>query len=372
MTGRKVRVLQIIKSLGRGGAEMLLPETLKVHNKQLFEFHYIYFLPHKNALVEEIRKQGAPIVCIPAVNNIQILLRVNAVAKYIKRNNIQLIHAHLPWAGILSRLVGRKTGIPVVYTEHNKQERYHWITRFFNLASMNLLRMIIAVSEDVEISIRKFKPDLRIPARVVVNGVNTEHFVPGKFDANTVRGLFNIPPGSKIIGVVAVFRVQKRLDVWIDIAKHILSALPDTHFILVGDGPLREQLILKRKELCLESNVHFAGAQTEVRPYLSAFDLFMMTSIFEGMPLAVLEAMSSGCPVISTAAGGIKEIVRHDKDGLICPVDQPGRLAEFACELLLNDEKRADFSRNCRQRVLNDFSLTKMVAEIEACYGEIV
>src|SRR6186713_1600766 len=114
MSSKKIKVLHIIKSLGRGGAEMLLPETLKLHDKDRFEFHYIYFLPWKNQMVDSIKANGGEVICVAANNNLRLMLKVNEVARYVMENNIQLIHAHLPWAGILARSVGKRTGIPII------------------------------------------------------------------------------------------------------------------------------------------------------------------------------------------------------------------------------------------------------------------
>src|SRR5690242_17835219 len=133
----KIKILHIIKSLGRGGAEMLLPETLKLHNQSRFEFHYIYFLPWKNQMVEEIRKHGGVVTCLSASNSVQIVMKVWAIKKYIKRNDIRIIHCHLPWAGIVGRIVHRMMGVLTLYTEHNKQERYHVVTRLMNKLTFN-------------------------------------------------------------------------------------------------------------------------------------------------------------------------------------------------------------------------------------------
>ena len=175
-----------------------------------------------------------------------------------------------------------------------------------------------------------------------------------------------------MIGTIAVFRFQKRLDLWIELAKKILSHRPETHFIIVGDGPLKELLLEKQKQLGLESRVHFAGTQTEVRPYLSAFDLYMMTSIFEGLPIALLEAMSSGCAVVSTNAGGIKEVIRPGVDGLLCDVEEPERLVEFAAELIAHTKKRNVLALQARERVKEEFSMEKMVKALEDVYREEV
>jgi L-malate glycosyltransferase len=367
-----IKALHIIKSLGRGGAEMLLPETLRLHDKELFEFHYIYFLPWKDQMVSAIRSYGGKITCLSAKNNIELVMKARQVAAYVRQNNIQLIHAHLPWAGIVARIAGKLTGIPVVYTEHNKQERYHFLTRWANLASMDLLTTVIAVSKDVEESVLKHKPRLRIPLNTILNGVNVDHFAPDIYNRQVIRESLGISDTAPVIGTIAVFRFQKRLELWLELAKKIVEAIPETRFIIVGDGPMKDVLHARSQELGLGDVVHFVGLQTEVRPYLAAFDLYMMSSIYEGLPIAMLEAMSSGCPVISTDAGGIKEVIRNEQDGLLCSVDDPDALVELALTLLNDPVYRKKLSVAGRKRIIEAFSLGKMVRELEEMYKSVL
>jgi hypothetical protein len=112
----KIKVLHLVKSLGRGGAEMLLQETLKLHDQNSFEFHYIYFLPWKNQMVKGIENAGGKVVNLSARNNIWLMLKIPAIIRYIKKNKIQLLHCHLPWSGFAGRFIHLITGIPVLYT----------------------------------------------------------------------------------------------------------------------------------------------------------------------------------------------------------------------------------------------------------------
>jgi len=367
-----VQILHLIKSLGRGGAEMLLPETLKIHRKESFLFHYSYFLSSKNQMVESLRINGGIVTCFNASNNFHIMLRAYAVVQYVREHDIQLIHAHLPWAGILARLVGKICGIPVLYTEHNKQERYHFGTRTMNLFTMDYLTMVIAVSRDVSESVHKHKPRLKIPVRTILNGVNTGHFQRQNFVGNEVRKKFNIPLEATIIGTVAVFRFQKRLDLWMELAGKILQQVDGAHFIVVGDGPLKNDLLKKRDALGLTGRIHMPGLETEVRPYLAAFDVYMMSSVFEGLPVALLEAMAMECPVVSTEAGGIKEVIRHGQEGFLCGVDEPEKLVEYACTLLQDANLRSKMGKVARVRVMESFSMEKMVGELEEVYREVL
>ena len=367
----KIRILHTIKSLGRGGAEMLLPETLRLHDKDLFEFHYIYFLPWKDQMVDSLQKQGVIVTCFPAGNVVKMMMHLSGLVRYVRQHNIQLIHSHLPWAGIVSRIVGRICKIPVIYSEHNKQERYRAGTRIAHLMSMNLLTEIIAVSNDVAESISNHKPNLRVPIRLISNGVNTETFARHHFSGIAVRERLNIPLDVPVVGTIAVFRVQKRLDAWMEIASKILQQVNNAHFVIVGDGPLKDDLIRKRNELGLTKRIHMPGLETDVRPYLASFNVYMMSSRFEGLPIALLEAMSMECPPVSTNAGGVGEVIRHGVDGFICPVDELERLAEYTCRLLEAKELQLTFGLMARQRVVQEYSIKKMVAELEAIYRRL-
>ena len=314
MTG-KIKILHIIKSLGRGGAEMLLPETLKIHNQENFEFHYIYFLPWKDQMVSAIKEAGGKVTCLEAKDNIRLLFQYKKIINYCKENNINLIHAHLPWAGFVSRLVHSKTGIPVIYTEHNMQERYHIATKNINKLSFNSQSLALGVSEDVTNSIKKnIKP--KIPVETLLNGVNTDSFI--KTENSEIRKELGIPVNAIVIGNVAVFRFQKRLVEWLQVIKKIREKNQNVYGIIVGAGPLEEEIKKEWKRLELENAVFFPGLKTDVKPYFEAMDIFMMSSSFEGLPIALLEAMSMECAVVSTDAGGIKEVIRNKEDGVDC------------------------------------------------------
>jgi glycosyltransferase involved in cell wall biosynthesis len=364
----KIKVLHIIKSLGRGGAEMLLPETLKAHHQEQFEFHYLYFLPWKNQLVEAIEDAGGKVTCFPANNNIQLLLQYPKIIRYCKEHQIQLIHAHLPWAGFVSRLVHKKTHIPLFYTEHNLQERYHFITKFFNKLSFNWQTIGIGVSEDVTQSIQKnISPN--IPVKTILNGVNTTTFQrKNSQERAEIREQFGIPIDAILVGTVAVFRFQKRLDLWLEIIAEDISQNPKIYGVIVGAGPLAPMLKEKHAALGLEGKVFFAGLQTNVKPYYEAMDIFMMSSSFEGLPIALLEAMSMSCAIVSTDAGGIKEVLRPDEDGSVVSVDDWKSLSKSIVALAEDNQKLQYYQSQARKRVVDSFSIEVMVHSLEKLY----
>lgn len=362
----KIRVLHIIKSLGRGGAEMLLPETLTIHDKTKFEFHFIYFLPWKNQMVQDIEKNGGKVTCLSANNNIALMRKPSQVIKYCKKYNIDLMHCHLPWAGFLGRLVHFKTNIPLVYSEHNMQERYHLITKTLNKITFNSQSLAVGVSEDVSNSIkRNIQP--KIPVKTILNGVNTAKYIR---DPNNlkVRKDYSIPSDAFVVGLVSVFRFQKRIKEWLQVFKKFSDLNSKAYGLIVGAGPLEKEVKAEINRLELTKKIIIPGLQESTRPFFNAMDVFMMTSSFEGLPIALLEAMSMECAIVTTDAGGIKEVIRNGVDGFMVEVGNWLDLSE-KLDVLSNDpELLKKYQNAARERVLEEFSLKAMVENLESEY----
>ncbi|WP_339879079.1 glycosyltransferase [uncultured Algoriphagus sp.] len=398
---QKIRVLHLIKSLGRGGAEKLIPETALVHDQSKFEFHCLYFYHQPSNIVEELERSGIAVHHIPS-SNLGLFLQVNKVREYIQLNSIHIIHAHLPWAGILARSVGNSIGIPIVYTEHNTWERYNKLSYWGNRISFKKQDVAIAVSNEVALSMRlnsiwdPYQRGGRMKLKVIQNGVNTDVFKrmendkafaitesrdkkykveSTKFQAQNEMGLkyqLGIPEDTPVIGIVAVFRDQKRLWLWVEVALKILEQCPETHFLLVGDGEWRERLEAQIKKSGKGTHFHLVGVQKNVIPYLSLMDIYLSTSEFEGLPIAMLEAMSCEVPVVATSAGGIGEVIQQGIQGYLTEIEGWEKLSDYCCELIQNPELHDTMRLAARQRVIDQFSMKRMVRELEDVYGEVM
>lgn len=366
----RIRVFHLIKSLGRGGAETLLPEGLRCADRARFEYRYGYFLPWKDAVVPLLQSEGADVTCFEKRSSLQILLAARRVARALRRHHVDVLHCHLPIAGVLGRIAGRIAGVRVVYTEHNKQERYHPLTRRMNLATWQWQSRAIAVSEDVAASLRAHvRSD--VPLQVVLNGVDVDRFSRGATDGREVRARFGIAADAPVVGTAAVFRVQKRLDHWLAAARRIHQEQPATRFLLVGDGPLRAQVEAQLKALELRDVVYLPGLQEDVRPYLSAIDVYLMSSVFEGLPVALLEAMSMGCTPVCTSVGGIPEVIQTGQNGLLAEAGKPAELADRVLELLGQPERLRGLGAAARRTVEQRFSMTRMQQELEEIYLDV-
>lgn len=349
----------------------MLAESVKLHNKEEFQFYCIYFLPWKYQMVKALEEGGAEVHCFEAKNNLQMLMQYNKVISFCREKEIDMIHCHLPWSGFLGRIIHKKSKIPMVYTEHNIQEHYHIVTKNLNKFSFNNQNKAIGVSADVSRSIKQnIDPD--IPVETILNGVNTESFRRDHEKGKMKRRELGIPDDVFVIGTIAVFREQKALLDWVKAFEKVHEKHSNISGIIVGAGPQKRDIETLIEELGLENKIVMPGLQTDTVSYFSAMDVYMMSSKFEGLPIALLEAMSMECAIVSTKAGGIVEVVRDQKDGLLCEIGDIKCLSEKVNSLIKNPKLKNDFQQNARKRVNKEFSLQAMVNKLESVYSEQV
>lgn len=365
-----VHVAHLIKGLGRGGAEGLLPQVVR-HGGAGFSYRAGYFLPHKDALAGELAAAGTPVRCFGGTSAAGLLVRVPRVAAWLRAEGVDLLHCHLPLAGVAGRLAARLARVPVVYTEHNVLARYHPLTLRAHRATWRLQAAVVAVSEEVASSVRQAMGEA-VPLRVVRNGIEVERMVASGEEIAAVRAELGAPEGAPLVGTVAVLREQKRLDLWLAAARIIGEELPAARFAIVGDGPLRGELETEAARLGLADRVAFTGLRPDVRAYHHAFDLFLASSQFEGLPLALLEAMAAGRPVVATRVGGVPEAVEDGVEGLLVPPGEPAALAAAALSLLADPARARALAAAARRRVAADFSIARMAGELEAIYAEVL
>jgi glycosyltransferase involved in cell wall biosynthesis len=298
-----------------------------------------------------------------------MLLQTRSVARWLAEVDPDLLHCHLPSSAVVGRLAGRLAGIPVVYSEHNLQERYHPATRRLNRWTWGMQSAVVAVSGEVAESVGRSMSH-SVPLRVVRNGIDFKRAASA--DSEGVRQSLRIPADVPVVGTVAVMRAQKRLDLWLEVASRVCEEVPETHFLIVGDGPLREQIEQIAGASTIAEVVHFVGLQDDVYPFLGAMDVFLMSSDHEGLPLALLEAMGCALAVVATRAGGIAEVIEDGVSGRLADVSEIEDLASGVVGLLRDPALRKAFGRAGRARVESEFSVGRMGRELMEVYREVL
>jgi L-malate glycosyltransferase len=278
----------------------------------------------------------------------------------------------MPLAGILARLAGRQHDIPVIYTEHNLIERYHPLTRKVHEATFGWQDCVLTVSEEVQSSIRRAGGDRKTTVRTLLNGVPVDQVRSEAVGLAELRAELAIPADHRIVGSVAVFRTQKRLADWLAVAAQVAKQEMNVTFLLVGDGPEMPMVQETVRALGLSERIRLPGFRADGRRCIGLMDLYLMTSQFEGLPIALLEAMSLGKPVVATAVGGIPEVITDGQEGRLAPVGAITQLAQLVKTLLDDATQRQLMGERGASKVEATYHIKQRVHAIEEVYEEVL
>ncbi|HVT27933.1 MAG TPA: glycosyltransferase [Lacipirellulaceae bacterium] len=199
---------------------------------------------------------------------------------------------------------------------------------------------------------------------VIPNGVDTERFAPFP-DILAVRREVGLGPTDSVVGIVAALRPEKNHKLFLDIARRVVDQLPTARFLVIGDGPCRDEIERRASELGIGERTLFLGPRGDVPRLLAAMDVFALTSKIEANPVSILEAMSVGRPVVATNVGSIREAVADGRTGFLVPSGDADRFAERVLQLLRNPLTRETMGRSARDDVIRCWSLDAMVSGYE-------
>jgi glycosyltransferase involved in cell wall biosynthesis len=366
----KVRVLWLIKGLGLGGAERLLVAALPHLNREEFEYQVGYFLPWKDALVPSLEAAGLRVTCFDARWPIS-LGAVNRVYRHVRENDIDVVHTHLPWSGIVGRVAGRLAGVPaLLYTEHGCWNRLNRITRAMNRWTLDWNDLSIAVSDEVRASMGNVNGHAM---RTIDNGIDCESLARTACERDAVCAEFGISSSHNLVIQVANLSPVKRHEVMLAAFARFAHEVPDSRLLLVGQLRDRKPLLEKlATNLGIRDKVIITGPRTDVPRLVKAADIFAMSSESEGLPISLLEAMGLGKPVVCTAVGGIPKVVREGVDGLLVPSENSAALADALSKLAANPTLRQQMGDSGAQRVRDSYDISVMVRQVENEYRRIL
>jgi glycosyltransferase involved in cell wall biosynthesis len=365
------RVLLLIKGLGRGGAEQLLVSAAPYLDRARFDYEVAYLLPHKDALVGELEHAGLRAHCLGGTRAGTWIGRFRSL---VKKGGFHLVHAHSPYAAIGARLaLSRRRGPRVVYTEHNVWGRYHPVTYWANLITFHRNHHVFAVSDHVRESIRYPGPlgFLRMP-RVETRYYGIDRASVAQWGmADGVREELGIPAGARVVGTVANFKVGKGHMHLLDAAATVRRAIPDVRFVVVGQGPLEPEVRRRAGQMGLDGTVVFTGYREDATRIMGAFDVLAIPSQYDGLSIALLEAMSLGKPAVLTRVGGNPEVVEDGEHGLVVPAAEPDALADGIVTLLQDPALRERLGKAAMRRA-QDFDIRAAVHRSEELYEELL
>ncbi len=366
----RLRVLWLIKGLGAGGAELLLSMIAEVRDTEKFDYEVAYLLPWKDALVGDLRRKGVAVHCLEGGKEWNLSWAVR-LRRLLARERYDIVHVHSPYVAGLARLAIRtlpKTRRPrIISTEHLPWAGHVVATRILNGATFALDDAHVAVSHAVRESIPSL---LRRRTRVVVHGIFVERVREQMRFREEARSELGVRPETVVVGTVANLRPNKGYPVLLKAAGVLLAKGLPVRFVAIGQGHLEQEVRRMHRSLGLGDGFVLMGYREDATRLMAAFDVFVLTSLYEGLPLAVMEAFSLGLPVVASAIPGIREEIQDGREGILVPPGRPEAFAEALSELVRDPERRALMSKEARERA-GAFDIRIAARRIEDLYREV-
>ena len=371
---RRPRVLHLINSFEIGGTERQAVELLKRLDQERYEVK-LAALRNRGPFYSEIEERFPnvpefPLTSFYDLNAARQLARLRAL---MARERIEILHAHDFYAGFIGAAAARLAGVRVIACQRHlklSDRRIHeWGTRLIH----RLADRILVNSEAIRDHILSNGSSHASKIVVIKNGISP--FADSAETQNPHDELcreLNVAIDSKLIGMVARLQPVKGHKFFIEAASRVIEKEPKAQLVIVGDGPLKSEIEVQAARLGLKERLHLLGDRTDVARLVASFDLLVLASLHEGLPNAVMEAMAAGVPVVATAVGGTKELIKSGETGYLVPPADPLALAERITFALENEGERMRIAASGRHFIDSEFGMRRMVESVEKLYNELM
>ena len=371
---RSIRVLQLITSLERGGAENHLLALLTHADRAAFEVETAV-LCGDGELVPLFRKAGIKVHLLGARSRFDPFALGRLVA-LLREGGFDIVHSHLFRADIYAGLAVAQLGEQrplLVSTRHNDD-------RFFLNPFVGIVHYLVSARQDLIIAISDHiarftvSRGVRHPGRVrrVYHGLEPPVTRALERAGQRIRAELGVGPDELLVGNVGRLALQKGQRHLIAAMPLLLERVPFAHVVIAGGGDLEEYLRDLASEVGVADRVHVLGPRKDVPALMHAIDVFAMPSIWEGFGLVLLEAMAAGRPIVASRVATIPEVVVDGETGLLVPAGDPVALADAMAQLAHDPALARRLGEAGRERLRQHFSIEKMVGDTELLYRELI
>lgn len=360
-----------------GGGQVFLKNLAKGIHREEFES---YVVSVRNSRLEEALKSThvshyqMRLGRIQNTRNLFVLFRnvlervvpTARLIRFIRKHSIDMVCANDLYSYLASYGAAALTRTPVVLVAHMSSYSDNLFLKFI----LRSADRIVAVSEAVRARLVAFEPACAPKAVTIENGVEMASETSRQLRDST-RTAWGVSEGGLVVGMVGRLSHEKGADVFLQAAAELLKSRPTTKFVLVGEGPEEQKTRENARSLGIESSVVFAGFRDDVSAVLAAIDIVVIPSRTEGLPLILLEAMSSGKPVVATNTGGIPDVLQEGVNGRLLPAADPLAFARAIAELLDDPSARHRMGMNARKTAEGRFSVDRMIEAYERVFFEV-
>lgn len=375
---KKNNILYIITKLELGGAQKHLLSVishLDTNRYNIFLFTGSNgFLISEALLIPGIRI-NLSIFLERSISPIKDILALCEIFAYIKKNKINIVHTHSSKSGIIGRIAAKLAGVKViVHTVHgwSFNDYQPYLLRLFYIwlerICANCCSKIITVSNyDKEKGLKNSIGELN-QYIVITYGIDLKQFSEA---CSLAKNKPSIYVDNLVVGMIACFKPQKNPEAYIKLAGLIIKDFPQVKFLLIGDGVLRKNIERLIEKLRIKNNCILLGWRQDIAQLLLGIDIFVLTSLWEGLPISVLEAMACAKPVLATNTGGVSELILDGKTGFLVECGNIRQMTERLKILLNDNDLRLRIGQSARDSLGERFSIDCMIKNIDNLYGSL-
>lgn len=371
-TSGKIRVLEVIRQGKVGGGETHLISLLENLNRSLFDPIVLSFTD--GPMISRLNELGIQSYVIPTEQAFDFSIWVK-VKRILKEKSVALIHIHGTRAYTNVLWPAKQLGIPIVYTVHGwsfHNGQPYWLKKIRIACERVFVRQarctILVSQSDCITGNHYFKPFSSV---VIRNGVTLEKFSQRQ-NLQDIRSEQNIPADVTLVGFIARITSQKDPLGMIEGFYQALQKLPDLRLLMVGEGDLKRKTAERIKQLEIGNLVYLTDFRQDIPAILDAIDIYCLPSLWEGLPIGLLEAMAAGKAVIATQVNGSKEVIEHGKNGLLIKPQCPQLLADAIIRLEQDKTLKKTIEENARRTVFEKYNVTRTVRATEEVYEQVI
>jgi glycosyltransferase involved in cell wall biosynthesis len=370
----KLRIMEMIDKPSLGGGQTAL--LLLAENLEPSRFEVLIATGAAGPLVEEAERKGLRLiqVCLRKGLSLRSLREVVAA---LRTNKIDILHTHGGIAGLYGRLSAAIARTPVVVHTLHGIHYLHYRNPLLRLVYVFLERsvarftdalILVCRSDFEQAKKRRLAPPEKMA--VILNGIEARSGLAEE-GAAAKRGELGFEPSRTVIGSIARLHRQKGIIHLLRAAERVLRERPEVLFVVVGEGPLGRRLRKEARALGLAEKFLFPGERKDAAAILALFDLFVLPSLWEGLPFVLVEAASLGKPIIASAVDGVPEIMTQAETGILVPPADPSSLAAAILRLLKDRELAGRLGERARALIPPRFPLRRMIEQTEALYLDL-
>jgi glycosyltransferase involved in cell wall biosynthesis len=363
-----VRIEYVIDHLKVGGAQRHLLELFGAIDRERFA-PQVCVAKGGGVLTPAVERLGIAVRTFElgnSLNEVRTLVNLARMARRLRRERVEIVHGYLYLGNVLGMLAGALARTPILIASKRSLDRYPRPSQLHATRLANhFAHRILCNAEAVRSFVLQEERPAPAKLAVIPNGISLSSSRPPRA---RIPGL---PNGTRVIGTIGRLDWKKAHSDLLDAMRVVRASQGDAELVVIGDGPLRQQLEQRAAHLGIAEHVHFLGERRDARSLLSAFDVFVLSSVIEGMPNVLLEALAAERPVVATSVGGAPEIITHEETGLLVSASDPDALAGAILRLLAQPAEGARLARAGRVVAARRFSTDAMVTSFTALYEDL-